>query len=80
MHPLVQQLSPLLFWDVDPHGVDPHKHRGWLLARVLEYGRWEDWCILRKELDCETLRELEPRLNISARSRSFLRLHIPAPR
>jgi hypothetical protein len=79
MHPLVQQLSPLLFWDVDPHGVDPQKHRRWLLARVLEYGRWEDWCILRKELDSETLRELEPRLNISGRSRSFLRLHIPTP-
>jgi hypothetical protein len=39
-------LSPHLFWDVDPHAVDPEANASWLVQRVLEYGRWHDWQVL----------------------------------
>lgn len=35
-----------LFWDVDPEVIDFHKHRRWVVQRVLEYGRMEDWYVI----------------------------------
>jgi len=39
-------LSDHLFWDVDRTGIDPSRHAAWLVKRVLEHGRWQDWQIL----------------------------------
>lgn len=39
----MQFLSEHLFWDVDRATVDPETHAQWLVKRVLEYGRWDDW-------------------------------------
>ena len=39
-------LSDHLFWDVDRSGLDLERHAAWLVKRVLEYGRWQDWQIL----------------------------------
>jgi hypothetical protein len=39
-------LSHHLFWDVDRAAVDAERHAPWLVKRVLEYGRWEDWRVL----------------------------------
>lgn len=37
-----------LFWDVDPEAIDFDKHRRWVVQRVLEYGRMEDWQAIRE--------------------------------
>lgn len=39
-------LSEHLFWDVDRETVDPVHHGAWLVRRVLEYGRWDDFLAL----------------------------------
>lgn len=39
----MRHLSPHLYWDVRPEGIDPEQHAGWLAKRVLEYGDWSDW-------------------------------------
>ena len=64
----MRPLSPHLFWDVDPDGVDPDLHAAWLARRVLEYGDWPDWQELVRYYGKERLaqivtglRSLEPR-------------------
>jgi hypothetical protein len=61
-------LSSHLFWDVDRESIDPEVHAGWLVKRVLEYGRWSDWQATvayygmpRLQAIVTGLRALEPR-------------------
>lgn len=60
--------SPHIFWDVDAGTIDPQLHEAFLVQRVLEYGKWEDWLALRKlytikriTVTAATLRNLEPK-------------------
>lgn len=64
----IQRFSDHLFWDVDKGSVDLVAHAPYVVRRVLEYGRLEDWNLLQsfygKEtiVDvCKQLRSLEPR-------------------
>ena len=41
-----EQLSPVLFWDVDISQTDMDKYPSFFVQRVLEYGKWSDWNIL----------------------------------
>jgi hypothetical protein len=66
------QLSPLLFWDVAPESFHWEQHRRWLLQRVLERGRWEDWLLVSSELTMDQIRDLEPSLKLAPRERRFL--------
>jgi hypothetical protein len=47
-HPLHTNFTASLFWDVAPEAVDFDKHRRWVVQRVLEYGRIEDWRAIRE--------------------------------
>lgn len=40
-------LPRVLFWDTNPDNVDLEKHAGTVMARVMEYGRMEDWRKMR---------------------------------
>jgi hypothetical protein len=66
------KLSSTLFWDVDQKSVNWQQHRVWLLQRVLERGKWEDWLLVSGDLSPSDLRELEPRLKLQPRERRFL--------
>jgi hypothetical protein len=46
--PLHANFTRSLFWDVDPETIDFRKHRRWVVQRVLEYGRLEDWRVIRE--------------------------------
>ncbi len=37
-----------LFWDTAPEKIDFVKHQRWVVARVLEHGRLEDWKALKR--------------------------------
>lgn len=39
----VEKFSQQLFWDVRPEAVDLSANKRWFIARVLEYGKLEDW-------------------------------------
>ena len=63
----IDQLSPVLFWDVDKSQADMDKYPAFFIQRVLEYGDWKDWNILLNYygLDkivkvCKNLRSLDP--------------------
>ena len=61
-------LSPHLFWDVDIETFDLDKYPAFVIKRVLEYGKWEDWTQIRNHYSLQTiknavmnLRTLEPK-------------------
>ena len=65
---LIQRLSPHLFWDVNPGELETDRSKNLIIKRVLEYGLWEDWLLLKKFYGLETItnttqtfRELDPR-------------------
>lgn len=65
---LFSHLSPHLFWDIDKAQFDFERHAGQLIARVLEYGEFEDWRFVRDYYglerivaECRQLRTLDPK-------------------
>lgn len=48
--------SPFLFWDVDLRSFSLEAHRYFLIERVLEYGDLEDWKLLKKLYDMDTIK------------------------
>ena len=63
----VSNLSKMLFWDMDMEQVNMDACPSQIIQRVLEYGTWEDWHIIRTYygLDkivevCRNLRSLDP--------------------
>ena len=68
----VNNLSVELFWDALQKEVDPVLHERWLVERVVQRGRWEDWLLIRTHYDKPRLRKLLPQLRMDARSEHFL--------
>ncbi|NPA46628.1 MAG: hypothetical protein GXO24_05365 [Chlorobi bacterium] len=72
-HSFPDQLSSYLFWDVDRRGVDPQKHRHWLIDRVLLYGGYEDFLALLHYYGWETIVETAKKSRqIDCKTASFL--------
>ncbi len=64
---VIQNLSSVLFWDVDPNQADLERYPSFFIQRVLEYGDWHDWKLLltyyglqRIVAVCQQLRSLDP--------------------
>ncbi len=64
----ISKLSPHLFWDIDITKADMDTCPAQIIQRVLEYGQWEDWQLIRSYygLDkivsiCKSLRTLDPK-------------------
>ncbi|WP_084662091.1 DUF6922 domain-containing protein [Sulfobacillus thermosulfidooxidans] len=34
------------FWDVNPTTLDPQRHAAWIIARILQFGTWDEWLAL----------------------------------
>ena len=65
---ILSKLSPHLFWDVKKTSLDEEQNKSFIIKRVLEYGLWNDWLLIRKEYGLETItaetrrfRELDPK-------------------
>ena len=43
----IAKMSAHLFWDMDMSMVNMDQCPAQIIQRVLEYGTWEDWCIIR---------------------------------
>jgi len=72
----IMKLSPSLFWDVYQRTVDPDRHARWLLERILERGRWEDWESVRDNLGRKQLDGLYETIRVSPKSLNFLRVYL----
>lgn len=65
---LVNELSQVLLWDIDKSKFDQEKHARYIIQRVLEYGQWQDWILIRGYYglerivtECQQLRTLDVR-------------------
>lgn len=68
----IDRLSPELFWDVQRGEIRPAEHFRWLVERILTYGRWKDWLLLRDNADMVELILVAGKLRIPERERIFL--------
>jgi len=71
----VEKLSSDLFWDVLRDEVDPEKHKRWLIERVVQRGRWEDWEMIKTHYSKEELCGLTDTLRLDPKSARFLKLY-----
>jgi len=51
------KFSKHLFWDIDVEKLDIDKYPGYVLQRVLEYGKWEDWVQIRAYYPMELIKK-----------------------
>jgi hypothetical protein len=61
MTPFTKENSPFssyLFWDIDIATLDMEEHQAYIVERVLDYGKFEDWCYIRDYYGIEKLREI----------------------
>ena len=58
MSTLMEQLSPTLFWDVNPEQLDPALHARQIIQRVVERGTLEEWRAMRRHYGDERLRSV----------------------
>lgn len=63
----IERLSAVLFWDADISQLDMERQSAFFVQRVLEYGSWDDWKLLRSYYGlerivsvCKGLRTLDP--------------------
>jgi hypothetical protein len=47
---ILSRFSKNLFWDADLDQLDVEKNAPYIVNRVLDRGRWEDWLFIRDEL------------------------------
>jgi hypothetical protein len=50
--------STNLFWDIDLSDLDMEKHAGYIVNRVLDYGQWRDWLLIRDYYGIEKIKEI----------------------
>jgi hypothetical protein len=59
------------FWDVDPATLDPTRHAAWIIARVLQFGRWDDWVALFRRYSADQIQAALSRRRVPAHLRRF---------
>ncbi|MCE1200546.1 MAG: hypothetical protein LWX09_00405 [Bacteroidia bacterium] len=62
------QFSPHLFWDVNRIALSPEKDKAYIIKQILEFGKIEDWFLLRNFYGIEEIanvaqsfRDLDPK-------------------
>ena len=63
----ISNFSNNLFWDADTSQMDMEAHSPYIIQRVLEYGKMDDWRFINQYYglqrivsDCKKLRTLDP--------------------
>lgn len=51
------KFSPALFWDIDKEDLDMEMHKTYIITRVLDYGMWEDWKLIRDYYSISEIRD-----------------------
>jgi hypothetical protein len=64
------KLSPHLFWDVNIEELDVDRFPAFVIQRVLEYGCWEDWVLIRSYYPLQTI--VEEAMNLRVLSQKAL--------
>ena len=54
----INDFSQHLFWDVHKPTFDLNIYKSQMIAKVLEYGNWNDWNLLKKLYGLNTIKEV----------------------
>ena len=78
---LIENLSGHLFWDIDKSEVDTTKNSSFIIKKVLLYGTFEDWLILRKFYGLDKIIEAAIKMReLDKKTASFLSLLANIPK
>jgi len=70
---IINELSPHIFWDVDVSSIDLETNSLFVLQRVLQYGKMNDWLLILNFFGFEKLKKLVTKINsLDQVSLSFL--------
>lgn len=70
-----------IFWDTNIDNLDAEKHALYIIERVLNYGRMEDWHQLKKLYSLEGILEKAQKIkDLHPRTLSFLSLYFDIPK
>ncbi|GAB6391467.1 MAG: hypothetical protein MdMp014T_0840 [Treponematales bacterium] len=65
--------SKNLFWDIDLETLDMEKHAAYIVERVLDDGRMEDWLFIRHYYGLERLKKVAQTIrSMSSKALSFI--------
>ena len=69
----IDKLSAHLFWDVDQKKCTWKDNSAFIVERVLDYGLWEDWCLLSRNVSIDEIAEIASQIkNLTPRSLYFI--------
>jgi hypothetical protein len=69
----INDFSQHLFWDVNKATFDLDKYKVQMISKVLEYGNWRDWKLLKEFYGLETIKEVSLNLrSLDAPTLSYL--------
>lgn len=54
----IDDFSPHLFWDVDKNAFDLQKYDAQLVSKVLEYGNFNDWKLVREFYGLDRVKQI----------------------
>jgi hypothetical protein len=65
--------STNLFWDADLSELDMEQHAAYIVGRVLDYGSWNDWKLIRQYYGMEKIKTIALGLrSMERKSLSFI--------
>jgi hypothetical protein len=65
--------SKNLFWDADIKELDFEVHKAYVVGRVLDYGEWNDWLVIRSYYGMDEIKKIALRIRIMfPKSLSFI--------
>ncbi len=74
------QFSKHLFWDINISELDMEQHANYVVERVLERGRMNDWLLIKNYYGVDRLREIATGLKcLSPKSLSFISIITRTP-
>ncbi len=75
------RFTEAIFWDTNIDNIDVKKHAEYIIERVLNYGRLEDWHELKRLYTLEVILEKARNIkDLHPRSLSFLSLYFDIPK
>jgi hypothetical protein len=70
------KFSEHLFWDVEESELDMDQYPAFVIQRVLEYGRWEDWTQIRSYYSMQTIKDAVMNLRtLNPKALSYIALY-----
>lgn len=74
------KFSKNLFWDINIRDLDMEQHKSYVLGRVLEFGKLNDWKLIRNYYGLDEIRNIGLEMKImSPQALSFLSIITHTP-